>query len=208
VNLCIGGAKLVAAPGHDRITTYHMNEGHSALLARGLPEADGGGPVDRVTEEARERVRRRCVFTTPTPVPVEHDRFPAALVREVLGESGGTALLGCDGRADELNMTGLALTFSRHVDGVALRHEQVSRSMFPGYPNNSVTNGAHAVAWAADAFRALYARHRHVHAGHRPAGRVPLPERRVHRVRPAHLPARGARPLREWCPPPRSPRRT
>jgi starch phosphorylase len=57
-----------------------------------------------------------------------------------------------------LNMTGLALGFAHYVNGVALRHGEVSRGMFPGYPVNSITNGVHAVTWAADPIRALYDR--------------------------------------------------
>jgi starch phosphorylase len=58
-----------------------------------------------------------------------------------------------------LNMTELALRHSHYVNGVALRHEEISRGMFPGYPINSVTNGVHAVTWAADPVRALFDRH-------------------------------------------------
>jgi starch phosphorylase len=58
-----------------------------------------------------------------------------------------------------LNLTSLALAFSRYVNGVAMRHRDVSRTMFPGYPINSITNGVHAVTWAADPFRELYDRH-------------------------------------------------
>jgi starch phosphorylase len=158
VVLGVGGVGLLEALGHDRIATYHMNEGHSALLVLGLLEEGAGGrPVDRVTDAAREAVRRRCVFTTHTPVPAGHDQFPADLVRSVLGEPAATALLACDGRPDDtLNMTGLALIFSHYVNGVAMRHGAVSRGMFPGYPVNSITNGVHAVTWAADPFRELY----------------------------------------------------
>jgi starch phosphorylase len=77
-----------------------------------------------------------------------------------MGEPAATALLACDGRLDGiLNMTGLALTFSRYVNGVGMRHEEISRGMFPGYPINSITNGVHAVTWASDPFRELYDRH-------------------------------------------------
>jgi starch phosphorylase len=161
VVLGVGGVEFLRAAGHDRLTTYHMNEGHAALLVLGLLEEDAGGPLpERVTPEMREAVRHRCVFTTHTPVPAGHDQFPADLVRGVLGEPAASALLACDGQLDDiLNMTGLALTFSRYVNGVGLRHGEISRGMFPGYPINSITNGVHALTWAADPFRALFDRH-------------------------------------------------
>src|ERR1700681_1503981 len=66
--LGMGAVAVLRALGHDRIETYHMNEGHSALLTLALladPRASAHGP-DR---EDLARVRRRCVFTTHTPVP-------------------------------------------------------------------------------------------------------------------------------------------
>jgi starch phosphorylase len=56
-------------------------------------------------------------------------------------------------------MTYLALFFSRYVNGVSMRHEAISRSMFPSYLINSVTNGVHAVTWTAPPFRSLYDEH-------------------------------------------------
>jgi starch phosphorylase len=161
VILGVGGVDFLEAVGHDQIVTYHMNEGHSALLVLGLLEEDAGGRVPEwISESARNAIRHRCVFTTHTPVPAGQDQFPAELVRKVLGEPAASALLACDGKVDDvLNMTGLALTFSHYVNGVGLRHGEISHGMFPGYPINSITNGVHAVTWAADPFRALFDRH-------------------------------------------------
>ncbi|HXG09797.1 MAG TPA: alpha-glucan family phosphorylase [Gemmataceae bacterium] len=161
VVLGLGGVAMLRALGHDRVWTYHMNEGHSALLALGLLAHQAeGGRVRVITESAREAVRRRCVFTTHTPVPAGHDQFPIGLVRRVLGDEWTTAL----GAAacclnDTLNMTYLALFFSRYINGVAMRHGEISRSMFPGYPVNSITNGVHAATWTAEPFGRLYDRH-------------------------------------------------
>ena len=59
----------------------------------------------------------------------------------------------------QLNMTYLGLHCSRYVNGVSMRHEQVTESMFPGYPVDSVTNGVHAVTWAAPPFEELFDKH-------------------------------------------------
>lgn len=56
-------------------------------------------------------------------------------------------------------MTDLALRCSRFVNGVAMKHGEVSRDLFPGYPIRSITNGVHAVTWTAPSFQALYDRH-------------------------------------------------
>jgi glycogen phosphorylase len=158
VILGVGGAEFLESAGHTKIATYHMNEGHSALLILGLLEEHAGGtPPDQVTEELREAVRHRCVFTTHTPVPAGQDQFPADLVYSVLGDRAAKLLLNYNSqKTSVLNMTELALNYSRYVNGVGMRHGQISRSMFPGYPINSITNGVHAVTWTSEPFRALY----------------------------------------------------
>ena len=56
-------------------------------------------------------------------------------------------------------MTRLALNLSEHVNGVARRHAEVSRRMFPGYRVHAITNGVHPWTWACDSFRRLYDAH-------------------------------------------------
>jgi len=161
VVLGLGGVAMLRALGHDRVQLHHMNEGHSALLALALLEEQTGGRGLRAATRADiDAVRERCVFTTHTPVPAGHDQFPLDLVRQVLGDEQTTALeaSGCclDGT---LNATYLALVFSHYVNGVSQRHHEISHTMFPYYPINSITNGVHAVTWTAPAFQDLYDRH-------------------------------------------------
>ncbi|MGQ9573395.1 MAG: alpha-glucan family phosphorylase [Dehalococcoidia bacterium] len=156
--LGLGGVAMLSALGHDNLQTCHMNEGHSALLALALLEKQTEGRGLRaLTQGDIERVRSRCVFTTHTPVPAGHDAFPVDLVRQVLGEERTRALEAAGCLLDSaLNMTYLALFFSRYINGVSLRHEQISKDMFANYPFNSITNGVHAVTWASPSFRQLY----------------------------------------------------
>jgi starch phosphorylase len=55
-------------------------------------------------------------------------------------------------------MTRLALNLSEYVNGVAKRHAEVSRTLFPGYRVHAITNGVHPFTWTAEPFRALYDR--------------------------------------------------
>lgn len=157
----MGGVTMLQALGHSAIHTYHMNEGHSALLSVALlAERNKGRPLEAASRADIEDVRRACVFTTHTPVPAGHDDFSFDLVERVMGSalSGGLKRMAfCP--TGTLNMTYLALYFSRYVNGVAMRHGQVSRGMYPGYPVNSITNGVHAVTWASDPFRRLFDRY-------------------------------------------------
>src|SRR6185312_12059119 len=107
-----------------------------------------------------EAVRRQCIFTTHTPVPAGHDKFPESQVARSLGEHF-SALLSATKCCDEdgsLNMTYLALRLSRYINGVAMRHREVSREMFPTHPIDSITNGVHAVTWTSEPFRRLFDR--------------------------------------------------
>jgi starch phosphorylase len=135
-----------------------MNEGHSALLVLALVERQTGVQELRsATKDDIDAVRKHCVFTTHTPIPAGHDKFSKDLVTKVLGEERTKAIetLGCLLNG-ELNMTYLGMLFSHYINGVSMRHEQISQGMFPSYPLNSITNGVHAVTWTSDDFRRLY----------------------------------------------------
>jgi glycogen phosphorylase len=158
VVLGIGGVRMLRALGYEHVRRFHLNEGHSALLALELyAEALARTPGDLAG--AAERVRRWCVFTTHTPVPAGHDQFPVALAEKVLGAQAVEALrgLGCDG--DQLNMTLVGLRLSHWVNGVARSHGEVSSSMFPGYHIASISNGVHSATWTSPPFKRLYDRY-------------------------------------------------
>ena len=159
--LGIGGVRLLRTLGYRRIHTYHMNEGHSALLGLELLAAKAGTRgVERANASHDRAVRARCVFTTHTPVPAGHDRFEMGLVREVLGEENAHAM---QGRGTEesgvLNMSELALHFARWSNGVAWRHGHVSREMFPTREIGAITNGVHVATWVSPWMAELFDRH-------------------------------------------------
>ena len=158
--LGIGGVKMLRALGYEDIERFHMNEGHSSLLTLELlDEAASESGRNSITHDDVETVRRKCVFTTHTPVPAGHDQFSLDLVNRVLGRReiyDMKDVFCCEGR---LNMTYLALNLSRYVNGVAKRHGEVSRLMFAGYSIDAITNGVHAPTWTAQPFQELYDRY-------------------------------------------------
>jgi starch phosphorylase len=163
VVLGVGGAALLEAMGMgpDQGTQYHINEGHAALLCAHLLERRlAGRPAFEAGVSDAEAVARHCIFTTHTPVPAGHDRFPGDLARRVLGPTKAAILDALKlWEGGELNMTYLALRCSRYINGVALRHQEVSREMFPDFPIGAVTNGVHAVQWTSEPFKRLFDRH-------------------------------------------------
>ena len=183
VVLGIGGVRMLRALGHDELTRYHMNEGHAALLSLQLldDEAEKAGRQS-VRKEDIEKVRGKCVFTTHTPVPAGHDRFPmeyltrvfpgqtefldlkdaysAELLKRVLqSEQNYPGLQEAARSGASLNMTQLALGLSTYVNGVAKQHGETSRQMFPEVPIEAITNGVHAGTWTCPAFQQLFDRY-------------------------------------------------
>ena len=156
--LGLGGFRLTEKLYPGLIETFHMNEGHSALLSLGLLERRlEQSFAGRVKQLDIDGVRGMCIFTTHTPVPAGHDQFPRSLVGQVLGREELALLDEADAwESDALNMTFLALRFSGYVNGVAMRHGEVSRGMFPAYDISAITNGVHAITWTSPAFSELF----------------------------------------------------
>ncbi len=157
--LGIGGVRMLDALGNTDIRKYHLNEGHSALVALELMMKMRNMHPDYTNEQIIDSVRQRCVFTTHTPVPAGHDKFPISLVKRLLGNYCTVDEIEHVCHGTELNMTLLALEHSGYINGVAKRHEEISRSVFPGYPIDSITNGVHHVFWTSKPFRKLYDKH-------------------------------------------------
>lgn len=157
----IGGMRILRALGYDRIERFHMNEGHSSLLALELlNEETKKAGRKRIQHEDIEKVREKCVFTTHTPVPAGHDQFPLDLVNRVIEHakiiSKMKDVFCCE---NLLNMTYLALNLSRYINGVAKKHGEVSRLMFAGHTIDAITNGVHAATWISHPFQELYDRY-------------------------------------------------
>ncbi len=158
--LGVGGFRLLRALGYKDIRRFHMNEGYAALLVLALGEEKmaSQNQSDSISNELIEAIREQCVFTTHTPVPAGHDKFPEKLARQALGDRWWAILKSC-GVEETLNLTQLALRGSQYVNGVAMKHGEVSHGMFPGYPIHSITNGVHAVTWTAPSFQKLFDTH-------------------------------------------------
>jgi starch phosphorylase len=180
VVLGMGGVRMLRALGYDRFERFHLNEGHASLLALELLQEEvRKAERDHITVNDLASVRKKCIFTTHTPVPAGHDQFPLSALGATLGfREDLSDVLDADmaahvfGRhephggnksADHpqamLNMTYLGLNLSRYVNGVAKKHGEVSRLMFKGYHIDAITNGVHAATWASPHFQALYDRH-------------------------------------------------
>ena len=165
--LGIGGMRLLKALGIEP-GVIHLNEGHPAfanlqriawLMEKGL-----------TFTEALSVVRGTTIFTTHTPVPAGHDRFPMGEVKKRLAKflEGKEELLELGRENDQINMTLLAIRTSSYVNGVSKLHAEVSKRMWkdlwPGVPLNEIpiegiTNGVHTMTWVHNSMRKLFDRY-------------------------------------------------
>jgi starch phosphorylase len=159
--LGLGGIRLLRALGFE-LHTYHMNEGHAAFLSLELLNQHRFPPEDvRPGESPYDlaAVREHCVFTTHTPVEAGSDRYSYALFESLVDGLIDTAELRTIAGAERLNMTQLALNMSGYINGVARRHAETTRHLFPGYRVHAITNGVHAPSWTHPAFARLFDAH-------------------------------------------------
>ncbi len=162
--LGIGGVRLLRALGLQP-AVFHMNEGHAAFLTLELVREKMEAGL--TYQEALEKTRRECIFTTHTPVEAGHDRFSPDLMDYSMHRFRQripvpSAELMKLGRVDPENlreqfcMTVLALKLSRAANAVSELHGRVSRHMwhclYPDRPVEEVpighiTNGVHLLGW-------------------------------------------------------------
>ncbi len=154
--LGVGGMRALRACGYDRITTFHLNEGHAALAPLELfrESREAGETTWNV-----EAVRGRCVFTTHTPVPTGHDQFDWELVDHVLGVPLPHHMLTSLAGRQRMNMTLLASNLSRFVNGVPRRGWEVAEDAFSARDIRHVADGVHSPTWTSEPFRDLFDRH-------------------------------------------------
>ncbi len=158
VVLGIGGLRALQALGF-AIQTYHLNEGHAALLALDLLRRYPR-PTDQVgPRELRYNVapvREACIFTTHTPVEAGHDRFDYGLFAHVLQGYIDLDQVRLLAGQDALNMTRLALSLAGFINGVAVRHAHTTTRLFPGYRIHAVTNGVYVPGWVHPALATVF----------------------------------------------------
>jgi len=160
VVLGIGGVRMLRALGYSVIKRFHMNEGHSSLIALELlDEQVREAKRTSITNKDVAAVREKCIFTTHTPVPAGHDQFPLELVSRVLGRRDILEMKDIFSFNGVLNMTHLAINVSHYVNGVAKKHGEISRRMFSGYNIDEITNGVHGATWMSEPFQELFDRY-------------------------------------------------
>jgi glucan phosphorylase len=151
--LGIGGVKLLQALDiHPAL--YHVNEGRPAFLhwqlIRERMETSGMG-----YEEAAEAARQMVVYTNHTLVRAGNQDYDSELLRrygqyyaEKMGISIDDLLSpGIESSTGKFSLTKYALETSHRASAVSQPHFELSRSLWPEFNWESITNGVHLPTW-------------------------------------------------------------
>jgi len=142
--LGMGGKRMLDKLGFE-IETYHINEGHPALLLLELLKEFNSA----------DKVKEKCVFTTHTPLMAGHDSFSYHDITDVLKNELPLGIQEYAGY-NRFNMTELAMKLSRYVNAVSKKHGKVMGFMFPGVNIDYITNGVHSYTWTSEEMKKVY----------------------------------------------------
>jgi starch phosphorylase len=172
--LGLGGVRVLRALGLAP-SAWHINEGHAAFLILELLREGLARGLD--FSAALELAASACVFTTHTPVAAGHDAFRDDLFSNCFSGFAKSLQVPVEqllelGRAPSVpqwfNMTRLALSGSRYVNGVSRIHGGVSAQLcadrWPDVsaaenPVGYVTNGVHVPTFLAQTWHAFFDSH-------------------------------------------------
>jgi starch phosphorylase len=145
--LGVGGYRVLKALGRS-VEVYHLNESHAAFaIVELLRDAGEVGAA-----------RRKCVFTTHTPIPAGNDVFPSAAVKEALKKY---PWMNWDEEMTDgsLNLSKLAARYSGVTNAVSLKSKFVSKGVVGHDIIATVTNGVYHRRWVHEELKRLFDRH-------------------------------------------------
>ena len=146
--LGVGGVRALDALGI-AIDGLHLNEGHCTFAA--LEMLRRGWSRDELAE--------RTLFTTHTPVPAGHDRFPWTDVEAVLGDLLPADAKELSGDDVTCSMSHLGIAMAGAVNAVSKLNADVAMTMFPHVTIHPITNGVHHLTWTGKATAGLFDAH-------------------------------------------------
>jgi starch phosphorylase len=144
--LGVGGYRILKTLG-EKISVYHLNESHAAFVITELLRENG----------SIESIKRRCAFTTHTPIPAGNDVFPLAMVKELFADGS----MNWDQEATDgmINLSKLAMKYSGVTNAVSLKHRYVSERILNMKGLEYVTNGVYHKRWIHDELKKLYSQY-------------------------------------------------
>ncbi len=151
--LSLGGLRLLEAL-HIAPIGYHLNEGHSALLALEVARHEMK-KHKRTFQEELDNTKQHIFFTNHTLVAAGNDTFPADLASALLSgfakelqvPVNDILNLGLVTESSIFSMTLLALRMAGKINAVSKLHAQKAREIWKDHPMVAITNGVHIPTW-------------------------------------------------------------
>jgi glycogen phosphorylase len=145
--LGVGGYRVLKALGID-VQTYHLNESHAGFATVELVHDLGDSG----------EARRRCVFTTHTPIPAGNDAFPLNAVKEAFKRHPA---FDWDAESTDgtVSLSKLASKYSGVTNAVSLKHRFVSNGVLGHGKIAYVTNGVYHRRWVHPEVKVVFDRY-------------------------------------------------
>lgn len=151
--LGLGGLRLLEAL-HTEPIGYHLNEGHSALLALEIALHEMRKHTRTFAQEL-DNTKKHIFFTNHTLLPAGNDTFNVDLVATLLSgfakelqvPVNEIIALGLIAGSSIFSMTLLALRLSGKINAVSKLHARKARAIWKEYPMTPITNGIHVQTW-------------------------------------------------------------
>lgn len=151
--LGLGGLRLLKTLKISPIG-YHLNEGHSALLALELARHEMRKHKRTFAEEL-DNVKQHIFFTNHTLVPGGNHTYKAELVdallsgfaKELQVPVNEIIKLGLIAGSSIFSMPLLALRMAGKINAVSKLHAKKAQEIWKEYPMTPITNGIHIKTW-------------------------------------------------------------
>lgn len=151
--LALGGLRLLEALKISP-TGYHLNEGHSALLALEIARHEMR-KHKRTFQEELQNTKEHIFFTNHTLVNAGNDTFNTDLVAALLSgfakelgvPTSEIIKLGTISGSSIFSMTLLALRMAGKANAVSKLHAEKAKEIWTDHPMIPITNGIHVQTW-------------------------------------------------------------
>lgn len=133
---------------------YHLNEGHSALLALEIARYEMKKHKKPFNEEL-ENTKKHIFYTNHTLIPAGNDTFSSDLAATLLSgfakelqvPVSDIIRLGLVSGSSIFSMTLLALRLAGKINAVSQLHAQKAKEIWKDHPMTAITNGIHITTW-------------------------------------------------------------
>ncbi len=153
--LGLGGLRLLEALKIEP-SGYHLNEGHSALLALEIARYEMK-KHNHTFEQELDNAKKHIFFSNHTLVPAGNDIFHADMASRLLSgfakelqvPVGEIVKFGTFGESGFFSLTLLALRMAGKINAVSRLHAEKAAEIWKTHPMIPITNGIHIKTWDA-----------------------------------------------------------